>query len=156
MAGPRGARFSHFPFFDPVFDGNTAMQPEIIISSADLDRLEGLLHAPNARNRSDLDGLRSELERAEIREPEAMPGDVVQMMSRVRIRELPSKRERELTLVWPGDRSHPDNGISVFTPAGSALLGLSVGQVIDWPTVEGHSVRLEVLAVTPHADEATA
>ena len=129
------------------------MKPEIIVSSSDLDRLEGLLHTPAARNRSELDGLRAELERAEIREPEDMPGDVVAMNARARIRELPGGRERDLTLVWPGDRSH-ENGVSVFTPAGSALLGLAVGQIIDWPTVEGHTVRLEVLEVQPHPQEA--
>lgn len=123
------------------------MKPEIIVSSQDLDRLEGLLATPAARNRADLNGLRAELDRAEIREPEQMPAGVIGMNSRFRIREHPSGRERELTLVWPGDRSHLDAGISVFTPAGSALLGLSVGQVIDWPTVEGHVVKLEVLEV---------
>ena len=123
------------------------MKPEIIVSSFDLDRLEGLLATPAVRNRADLDGLRAELDRAEIREPEDMPANVVRMNSRVRIREQPVGRERELLLVWPGDRSHGDSGISIFTPAGSALLGLSVGQVIDWPTVEGHAVRLEVIEI---------
>jgi regulator of nucleoside diphosphate kinase len=123
------------------------MKPEIILSSLDLDRLDGLLAAPAARQRADLDGLRAELDRAEIREPADMPADVVTMNSRVRIRELPSGREREVMLAWPGDRSHGETGISVFTPAGSALLGLSVGQIIDWPTVGGHMVRLEVLKV---------
>lgn len=129
------------------------MKPEIIVSSPDLDRLEGLLATPAARQRADLDGLRAELERAEIREPSDMPADVVTMNSCVRIRELPAKRERELTLTWPGDRSHGENGISVFTPAGSALLGLSTGQSIDWPTVDGHTVRLEVLEVVSQPDE---
>lgn len=124
------------------------MKPEIIVSSHDLDRLEALLHAPAARNRTDLDGLREELDRAEIRDPEEMPSDVIVMNSRALIREHPSGREMELTLVWPGDQSQAEAGISIFTPAGSALLGLAVGQTIDWPTVEGRTVRLEVLKVT--------
>ncbi len=129
------------------------MKPEIIVTSLDLERLEGLLHAPAARSRADLDGLRAELERAEIREPQDMPPDVVTMNSCARIRELPSGRERELTLVYPGNTGASGGRVSVFTPAGSALLGLSVGQSIDWPTVEGHAVRLEVLEVT-HQPEA--
>ena len=40
----------------------TMNKPEIIISSDDLERLEGLLYAPAARTRRDLDGLRDELE----------------------------------------------------------------------------------------------
>ena len=121
------------------------MKPEIIVSTLDLERLEGLLHNPNMRNRKDLDGLRTELDRAEVREAGDMPPDVITMNSRARVREHPSGRERELTLVYPG--SSGEGCVSILTPAGSALLGLSVGQKIDWPTVEGHEVHLEVLEV---------
>lgn len=129
------------------------MKPEIIVSSQDLERLEGLLCSAAARNRKDLDGLRDELSRADIRETEDMPADVVTMNSRVTIREQPSGIKRELTLVYPGNPSQDGTQVSIFTPAGSALLGLSVGQSIDWPTVEGHTVHLEVLAVSPQAEE---
>ncbi len=121
------------------------MKPEIIVSALDLEHLEGLLHNPNMRNRKDLDGLRTELDRAEVREAGDMPPDVITMNSRARVREFPSGRERELTLVYPG--SSGEGCVSILTPAGSALLGLSVGQKIDWPTVEGHEVHLEVLEV---------
>lgn len=121
------------------------MKPEIIVSTLDLDRLEGLLHNPNMRNRKDLDGLRTELDRAEVRETADMPPDVITMNSRARVLEHPSGRERELTLVYPGNAG--EGCVSILTPAGSALLGLSVGQKIDWPTVEGHEVHLEVLEV---------
>jgi len=124
------------------------MKPEIVVSSRDLERLEGLLSSAAARNRTDLDGLRDELDRADIREPEDMPPDVVMMNSRVLIREQPSGVERELKLVYPGNASQDGTQVSIFTPAGSALLGLSVGQSIEWPTVDGHTVHLEVLAVS--------
>ncbi|MGL1833164.1 nucleoside diphosphate kinase regulator [Rhodocyclaceae bacterium SMB388] len=130
------------------------MKPEIIISSADMERLEGLLHAPGARNRADLDGLRDELERADVRASEDMPADVIRMNSRARIREQPSGKERELTLVYPGNAVGDSSRISIFSPAGSALLGLAKGQSIDWPTVEGHIVHLEVLEVTNPASVA--
>lgn len=123
------------------------MKPEIVVSSRDLERLEGLLFSPAIRNRADLNGLRDELDRADIREPEDMPADVITMNSRVRIREQPSGTERELTLVYPGNADQDGTKISVFTPAGSALLGLAEGQTIEWPTVDGHSVRLEVVSI---------
>lgn len=123
------------------------MKPEIVISSQDLDRLEGLLAAPAARNRSDLNGLRDELARADVREPQDMPANAITMNSRARFRELPDGREHELTLVYPGD-AVPDAGkVSVFTPAGSALLGLSVGQTIDWENSTRQPITLEVLDV---------
>lgn len=130
------------------------MKPEIVVSSTDLERLEGLLFSPAARNRRDLDGLRQELDRATICEPEEMPDNVITMNSRARFRELPDGREYELTLVYPRDASQDGSKVSIFSPAGSALLGLSVGQSIDWTTEDGRSIHLEVLEVTrqPEAD----
>jgi regulator of nucleoside diphosphate kinase len=123
------------------------MKPEIIISSADLERLEGLLHAPNARSRNDLDGLRDELARADVREAEDMPGDVISMGSQVRFCEEVSGREYVLTLVYPHEASQDGGKVSVFSPAGSPLLGLSTGQSIDWMGPEGKAIRIRVMAV---------
>ncbi len=124
------------------------MKPEITVSTSDLERLEGLLSKPPTRNRSDLDGLRAELERANILDTDGMPADVIMMNSRARFREEPSGREYELTLAWPHEANAADGKVSIFSPAGSALLGLSVGQRIDWQTPEGHAIQLRVLAVS--------
>ena len=124
------------------------MKPEITVSTSDLERLEGLLTLPAFRSRSDLDGLRAELERADVREPQDMPADVITMNSRARFREETSGREYELTLAWPHEANAADGKVSIFSPAGSALLGLSVGQCIDWQTPEGHAIQLRVLAVS--------
>jgi len=124
------------------------MKPEIIVSSRDLERLEGLLAAPAARSRDDLDGLREELDRATVLEPQDLPKDVITMNSRIRFRDETSGREYELTLVYPGNADAEAGKVSIFSPAGSALLGLSVGQSIDWQTEQGRSIRLKVLDVT--------
>ena len=70
-------------------------------------------------------------------------------LSRARFREETSGREYELTLAWPHEASAAEGKVSIFSPAGSALLGLSIGQQIDWQTPEGHAIRLTVLAVSP-------
>ena len=124
------------------------MKPEITVSTSDLERLEGLLSKPPTRNRSDLDGLRAELDRANVVDGDAMPGDVIMMNSRARFREETSGREYELTLAWPHEANAADGKVSIFSPAGSALLGLSVGQRIDWQTPEGHAIQLRILAVS--------
>ena len=124
------------------------MKPEITVSTSDLERLEGLLSKPPTRNRSDLDGLRAELERANILDTDGMPADVIMMNSRARFREETSGREYELTLAWPHEANAADGKVSIFSAAGSALLGLSVGQRIDWQTPEGHAIQLRVLAVS--------
>ncbi len=124
------------------------MQPSIIVSSNDLERLEGLLTLPAFRSRNDLDGLREELERADVREPEEMPADVITMNSRARFLEENTGREYELTLAYPKDANAAEHRVSIFSPAGSALLGLSAGQSIDWKTADGKAIRLKVLEVT--------
>ncbi len=124
------------------------MKPSIIVSSSDLERLEGLLTLPAFRSRGDLDGLRTELERADVREPTDMPADVITMNSRARFLEENTGREYELTLAYPKDASAEAQRVSIFSPAGSALLGLSSGQAIDWKTADGKEIRLKVLAVT--------
>ena len=124
------------------------MKPEIIVSTRDLERLEGLLSKPPTRNRSDLDGLRDELDRAKVLDTDAMPDNVITMNSRARFREETSGRAYELTLAWPHEAGTTAGEVSIFSPAGSALLGLSVGQHIDWQTPEGHVIQLKVLAVS--------
>lgn len=127
------------------------MKPEIIVSAEDLERLEGLLSRPPTRNRSDLDGLRAELERARIVESDELPADVIALNRRARFREEHSGREYELTLAWPHEADAADGRVSIFSPAGSALLGLSAGQVIDWRTPDGHPIQLRVLEILPDA-----
>ncbi len=124
------------------------MKPEITVSTSDLERLEGLLSKPPTRNRSDLDGLRAELDRANVLDGDAMPDNIIMMNSRARFREETSGREYELTLAWPHEANAADGKVSIFSPAGSALLGLSVGQSIDWQTPECHAVQLRILAVS--------
>ncbi len=123
------------------------MKPDIIVSTDDLERLEALLAMPPNRGRSDLDGLRHELERATVVDADAIPDHIVTLNRRTRFREESSGREYELTLAWPHEASGADGRVSIFSPAGSALLGLSIGQQIDWRTPDGHAIRLTVLAV---------
>jgi regulator of nucleoside diphosphate kinase len=118
----------------------------VVLSSFDRARLERLLE--KVGRRPDLDALREEIERAEIVEPDAVPRDVVTMNSVVRFLDEDSGRENEVKLVFPGHADVEANRISVLAPIGSALLGLSVGNSIDWPLPQGRTRRLRVVAVT--------
>jgi regulator of nucleoside diphosphate kinase len=37
--------------------------------------------------------------------------------------------------------------VSILAPVGSALLGLHVGAVIEWPVPGGRTIKLEVLSI---------
>ena len=54
----------------------------------------------------------------------------------------------ELTLSYPRQADHASGRISILSAAGSALLGLSEQQQIDWRTGNGNAIRIKVLEVT--------
>jgi regulator of nucleoside diphosphate kinase len=120
--------------------------PQIVLSRFDRDRLERLLDKIGPR--LDLEALREEIERAEIVEPEAIPENVVTMNSVVRFVDQESGRESAVKLVFPGHADVESSRISVLAPVGSALLGLSVGDSIDWPLPHGRTLHLCVVAIT--------
>ena len=120
------------------------LAPSIVISSLDADRLEALLErAPNDAYPE----LRAELARAEVKAPQDMPGDVTTMNATVTFRDAASGTEREVTLVYPQDADGRGERISILSPVGSALLGLRVGQGIDWDMPGGKPTHLQVTAI---------
>jgi len=60
--------------------------------------------------------------------------------------ELTGEHHR-LTLVYPHEANVETGRVSVLAPVGSALLGLSVGQTIDWQASGNRSLRLRVTAI---------
>jgi regulator of nucleoside diphosphate kinase len=93
------------------------------------------------------EALEAELSRALVVGHEEVPAGVVTMNSRVHCREEASGKDYHLTLVYPKDVGAGEGRVSVLAPVGSALLGLSVGQQIDWPGPGGKPLKLVLLAV---------
>ena len=52
-----------------------------------------------------------------------------------------------MTLVYPSATFGTEGRVSILAPIGGALLGLSVGDSIEWPVPGGRSRRLRVMAV---------
>lgn len=125
----------------------SGLPPSLIVSSLDFDRLEALLDSPALQQTPAIIALMDELKRAEIRAPEAIPASVVTMNSVVDCIDENSGEQRRITLVYPRDADLASQRISVLTPVGSALLGLSVGQRIDWRTGDGRVLRLRVAGI---------
>ena len=105
-------------------------KPELTVSSEDYARLYSLLESmPDSET---ADQLIDELERAVVVEKAELPPNVVAMHSKVTFTVLSTKRTFTYKLVYPQETTD-ENTLSVLTPVGSALLGLSVGQEIEWP-----------------------
>lgn len=119
--------------------------PSITVTRLDLQRLEQLLDSldefgPGA------EALERELARATVVGSNEVPAGVVTMNSRVHCRDEGNAKDYRLTLVYPKDAG-PEGTVSVLAPVGSALLGLSVGQQIDWPAPGGKTLKLSLLEV---------
>jgi regulator of nucleoside diphosphate kinase len=128
----------------------TAMEittrPAITVSERDLERLEAML-AILPDSQPGVEALREELDRAHIARSEAMPPDVVTMNSRVRFVVDPAGKELEMTLVYPRDFTGAPDLLSVAAPAGVAVLGLAVGQQIEWLAPNGQAVRARIVDI---------
>lgn len=120
--------------------------PEIVVTSADYERLWGLLQKLPESNpvRAQLE---RELERAQIVEPEEISPDVVTMNSRVEVEDATSGERMTVTLAYPGNADFEAGRLSVLAPVGAALLGLRTGQTIDWTLPNGRTKRVKVISV---------
>ncbi len=119
----------------------------IVLTEQDYDRLQALVRRAAGKNAREREALEAELDNAEVVDTAEIPADVVTMNSRVRFVDEVSGDERDMTLVYPADADSEQGRISVLAPIGAALLGLSVGQTIDWPMPDGSSRRLRVVSI---------
>lgn len=123
----------------------------IYISAYDKKRLMKLISRNTPGNNS-LKELSKELDRAQVVEPEDMPGNVITMNSRVRLKDIDSGEEMEYTLVFPEDADFKQKRISILAPVGTALIGYSVGDIIEWQVPKGiRKLQVEELLYQPEA-----
>lgn len=123
-------------------------KPKIMISTLDAERLEMLLEDLPNNAFPGRDNLEAELARAEVVDPDKIPPAVVTMNSTVRFKVESSTEEFCLTLVYPKDVDTSGEKISILAPVGSALLGLSQGDEIEWPKPGGGVLRVRIMEVT--------
>lgn len=120
--------------------------PTITVSTLDRDRVYALLEHHDEDSEV-VEKLYQELDRAEYRALDDMPDDVVRLNSSAHFRDETTGREYNLVLSMPSETSQGENRISLLSPVGAALLGLSVGDSIDWPS-RGKTLRLTLIAVS--------
>jgi len=118
------------------------------MSQLDVERLESLLDRLPRNAFPGKAELENELQRAEVVDPKDIPPSVVTMNSTVRFRVESSAEEFCLTLVYPKDVDSTGGTISILAPVGSALLGLSEGDEIEWPKPGGGTLQVRIEEVT--------
>ena len=128
-------------------------RPRIVISATEHARLMALADAAEKRAPAIVDYLTDELTRADIVDDEQFDRNVIRMGSTVTYRDEAADRNRTVTLVYPDAANIEHNRISILTPIGAALIGLSPQQSISWRGPDGRESLLTVLSVS---NEATA
>lgn len=122
--------------------------PSIHITSQDFGRLDLLLaNLSTKMNTPALTFLQDELDRAHLVATDAFASPFVRIGSRVVFKDEDGKVYR-LTLALPGEMSEGSDRISILTPAGAALLGLSEGQSIAYETPDNRTKTITVLEVS--------
>lgn len=121
---------------------------DIFITRFDLERLNKLMAEKRAEggNSAYLKDLEEELTRASIVESDEVPGDVITMNSRVRLKDMDTGEEMTLSLVFPQDADIDQGRISILAPVGTGMLGYRVGDVLEWQVPAGLR-RLEILEI---------
>src|SRR5262249_46676042 len=112
-----------------------------------------LLELIEAYPRKRFEKLETELLRANVVPRDKVPQDLVTMNSRVVFENMTTGEQREVTLVYPGMADIDAGRISVLVPVGTALLGLRVGQSIEWDLPSGEKQRYRIVDV-PYQPEA--
>jgi regulator of nucleoside diphosphate kinase len=118
--------------------------PQIYLTQEDVERLLKLVESQPGKR---FDKLESELVRANVVSRDEIPQDVVTMNSRVVFENETTGERREVTLVYPGSADIDAGKVSVLVPIGTALLGLRVGQSIDWELPGGETQRYRIVDV---------
>ncbi|MET4579939.1 nucleoside diphosphate kinase regulator [Ottowia thiooxydans] len=106
-----------------------------------LKRQFGNTSAPQAEELSEA------IDNADLVRPQEIGPDVVTMYSKLRVLDTATGEERIITLCYPPDADAATGMISVLSPVGTSLLGLSVGDVARWHVADGKESAIEIRAI---------
>lgn len=124
-----------------------AARPPLHLLAAESDKVATLALQIEYRNPAIATMLLEEIERAELHEPETLPTHAITIGSKIDFVDEGTKQMRSVELVYPALANIALGRISIPTPMGAALYGLTTGQVIDWPDISGHERRIRILRV---------
>lgn len=124
------------------------MSRHIYITQSDKDKLLKIINKAQHESLDDYEKLKDlevEVRRAVVKSATEIPKDVITMLTKAVI--SMDDMEEEITLVYPNEADISENKISVISPIGTAILGYSEGDIIEWQVPEG-IVKLEIKKIT--------
>ncbi|WP_127520140.1 nucleoside diphosphate kinase regulator [Mesorhizobium sp. Z1-4] len=127
-------------------ENKNGRKPAITLTRSDHERLFRLAQSYSSRNHDVAEVLMEELDRARVVKDDHSRTDFVRMGSTLRFTSDLGE-DRTVTLVFPAEADIAEGKVSILTPIGAALIGLSAGQSIDWASRDGRVHRLTVESV---------
>lgn len=135
-----------------AFEVTEQRKPPITMTRSDHERLSRLADSIAEASPAVADTLFAELDRARVVADTEIGLDVVRMGSTLSFT-TDTGEDRTVTLVFPQEADIAAGKISIHTPIGAALIGLSAGQSIDWTARDGRTHRLTVRSVENHGED---
>jgi regulator of nucleoside diphosphate kinase len=132
-----------------------ARQPQVYITEQDLERLQDIVGDRSGQ----LPGPRmllEELGRAIVVSADETPQRFVRLNSVVSFEDTQSGAVRQVQLVSPVEADVDQGRISVLTPVGAALIGLTRGAEFAWSDPSGRRHAVKVLDVGEQHDSRAA
>lgn len=127
-------------------------KPAIVLCARDHESLSLLADRNVDRSPAVCERLYEELDRARIVPQDKLRADIVRMGTTLSY-VSEGAASRTVTLVYPKEADIAAGRISILTPIGVALIGLSEGQSIDWIAPDGSRHRLTLERVLAHGGQ---
>lgn len=119
-------------------------KPFVYVTESEYERLSNLAEAHDTRGSA---LLAEELLRAIVLKDGEFPRDFVRLRSFVKFTDLATGKTRRVQIVSPDEADIDQDRLSVITPVGAALLGLTAGDSIGLSTEDGRPHALRIVTV---------
>jgi regulator of nucleoside diphosphate kinase len=118
----------------------TLIANDVILLKEDFEILNSYVknqHGMQVNEKENFSKLYGEIKKAQIVDPEDFPSNVVRLGSTVKVKDLETKKDLEITIVLPQQADIKQKKISVLAPIGTALIGFRKGRKVSWNVPAG-------------------
>ena len=125
----------------------SADRPAIHLGASEGDALFNVALSAEARHPLAAAMLMAELDRAVLHDADDLPEQTVVMNAYIDFVDEGTGTRRTVQLVYPHEADISVGRVSILSPVGAALIGMTAGHSIFWPDRAGHGRMLHIVNV---------